>query len=185
MGYNTGTIIPSPTAIEPQASWVALDPDEKRERLLEAATEAGIGVGSLYRCYRSKGDLIAAIVVQQMEELRAEVSSAHRAQDAGRALERTLRQLVDRQATNKLLRAALAATSDRREVRIAVGEVSLAWQELLDRARRQGSIRGDATVSDLRLIFAAAGAADEVERGGRGRMLELLLEAMRRAPGDG
>jgi AcrR family transcriptional regulator len=144
------------------------------------AQAAGIGVGSLYRLYGSKGDLIAAIVVQQMAALRAEVARASREEDAGEALERTLRQLVDRQATNELLRAALAATSDRRDVQLAVGELSLAWQELLDRARRQGSVRGDVTVGDLRLIFAAAGAADQVEQGGRERILELLLEAMRR-----
>jgi hypothetical protein len=36
----------------------------------------------------------------------------------------------------------------------------------------------DVTVSDLRLVFAAARAADEVEPGSRERMLELLLDAL-------
>jgi AcrR family transcriptional regulator len=188
-------MVPVETVKRPTA-WAGLDWDEKRERVLDVATgvftregleapmprvarAAGIGVGSLYRCYRSKEDLIAAIVVEQMDVLRAEVSSVHEDEDAGRALERSIRQIAERQASNKLVRAALAATSDRREVKLAVGEVSLAWQELLDRARGQGSVRGDATVTDLRLIFAAARAADEVEPGARERMLELMLDAMR------
>lgn len=188
-------MVPPSTTLEAPPSWGTLDLEEKRERVLDVAAElfiregldapmprvaetAGIGVGSLYRCYRAKEDLIASIVVRQMESLGVEVSAAHRDADAGRALERTIRHLVDRQATNKLLRAALALTSERPEVKVAVGQVSLAWQELLDRARRQGSIRSDATVADVRLIFAATGAADEIAPGGGGRMLELLLEAM-------
>ena len=186
----------SATTLETPADWTRLDPEDKRQRLLGVATElfildgldvampavanaAGVGIGSLYRVFPSKEELIAAMVVREMQRLRSEVSRAHEDEDAGAALERTIRHLVDRQATNKLLRAALAVTSDRREVRVAVGEVSLAWQELLDRARRQGSVRTDATVTDVRLVFAASAAADEIEPDGRRRMVDLLLEAMR------
>ena len=190
-------MVPADVAtLERASDWAQLEPEDKRQRLLDIATRlfilhgldvpmpavasaAGIGVGSLYRAFPSKEDLIAAIVVAQMDVLRAEVTKAHRDENAGEALDRTIRQLVDRQATNKLVRAALAATSERRDVQVARAEVSLAWQELLDRARSQGSIRSDSTVSDLRLIFAASAAADEVEAGARQRMVDLLLEAMR------
>jgi hypothetical protein len=63
---------------------------------------------------------------------------------------------------------------------MALGELSLAWQQLIDRAREDGTVRSDATVKDLRFVFAAARAADEVEPGGRDRILTLLLEALRR-----
>jgi hypothetical protein len=98
--------------------------------------------------------------------------------DAGAALEATLRRLVEWQTRNHLVRAALAATSDRLEVQAAIAEVSLEWQGLLDRARKQGRVRVDATVADLRLVFAATRAADEVDPGSRERMLELLLGAL-------
>jgi AcrR family transcriptional regulator len=191
-----------PQTLDPPVAWTGLDQDGKRRRLLDVATAvftregldtpietvadaAGVGVGSIYRCYASKRDLIAAIVVEQMEGLRAEVDAAHDEADAGAALERSIHRIVERQATNGLVRAALAATSDRREVQLAVGEVSLAWQALIDRARAQGSVRGDATVIDLRLLFAAARAADEVQPGARERVVALLLEALRGAPPRG
>jgi AcrR family transcriptional regulator len=194
-------MVPEATAERP-TGWAGLDPEEKRRRVVDVATgvftregleapmprvadATGIGVGSLYRAYGSKQDLIAAIVVEQMGILRAEVRAAHDEEDAFAALERSVRQIAERQASNELVRAALAATSDRRDVQLALGEVSLAWQELLDRARRQGRLRSDATVTDMRLIFAAARAADEVEAGARGRMLELLLEAMTPSESDG
>lgn len=190
-------MVPASTpTLERTYGWVRLHPTDKRQRLVDVATElfirkglqvpmvevasaAGVGTGSLYRAFPSKAELIAAIVVEQMERLRLEVAEAHHDQDAGAALERTIRHLVDRQATNQLLRAALAVISNRPEVRIAVGQVSLAWQELLDRARSQGSVRSDATVTDVRLIFAASAAADEVEDGARNRMVDLLLEALK------
>jgi AcrR family transcriptional regulator len=177
--------------------WGELDPDEKRQRVLDVAKDvftdqgldatmprvaaaAGIGVGSLYRCYGSKEDLVAALVIRQLRLLQAEVSVAAEHDDAWTALEQSVRRVAERQATNKLLRGALGLISDRRDVVMALGEVSLAWQQLIDRAREVGTVRSDATVKDLRFTFAAARAADEVEPGGSDRVLTLLLEALRR-----
>jgi AcrR family transcriptional regulator len=176
-------------------SWADLDSVAKRRRLLDAATTVfaergldapmpaiaqavGIGVGSLYRRYPSKEVLIGDLVTEQMHVVRAELQAVREQPDAGAALEETLRRLVEWQTRNHLVRAALAATSERLEVQAAVAEVSLEWQKLLDRARKQGRVRVDVTVSDLRLVFAAARAADEVEPGSRERMLELLLDAL-------
>ena len=192
-------MVPAPLTHQQPASapWAELEPDEKRERLLDAATDvftaqgldapmpriataAGIGIGSLYRCYASKEDLVAALLVHQLGFLREEVSEAGERTDAWTAIEGSVRRIAERQATNKLLSGSLGLTSERREVVAAVAEVSLAWQALIDRARDQGTLRSDATVKDLRLLFAAARAADEVEPGGRDRVVDLLLEALRR-----
>jgi AcrR family transcriptional regulator len=192
--YRTGMPVPAKTAAKPKA-WDRLDPEAKRARLLDVAADvftecglaapmpavaeaAGVGVGSLYRCYASKDDLIAAIVVRQMDAVRDEVRRAQDSPDPGEALRHTLEDLVEWQARNNLVRAALAATSDRVEVQAAVGDVTLAWQELIDRARKQGSLRTDATAGDVRLIFAATRAADELRPGGRERMFELLIDAI-------
>lgn len=195
-----GTMVPAPVTADtrsPAAPWAELEPEQKRERLLDAATEvfteqgldapmpsvaraAGIGIGSLYRGYGSKEDLIAALLVRQLGFLRDEVTEAGERSDAWPAIEDSVRRIAERQATNKLLSGALSLTSERREVVAAVAEVSLAWQALIDRARDQGTVRSDATVKDFRFLFAAARAADEVEPGGRDRVLDLLLEALRR-----
>jgi AcrR family transcriptional regulator len=188
-------MVPQLAERERESSWAGLDAEAKRRRLLEVATAvfaerglnapmpaiaeaAGIGVGSLYRRYPSKEVLIADIVTEQMHAVRVEIRAARKQPDAGAALEATLRRLVEWQAQKHLVRAALAATSERAEVQAAVGEVSLAWQELLDRARKDGRVRVDVTTQDLRLVFAATRAADEVEPGSRERMLELLLDSL-------
>ena len=191
-------MVPPPIATSPPgAPWGELEPDAKRRRLLDAATEvftehgleapmprvasaAGIGIGSLYRSYGSKEDLVAALLIHQLRLLREEVLAAGQRGDAWSAIEGCVRRIAERQATNKLLSGALGLTSERRDVVVAVGEVSLAWQKLIDRAREDGTTRSDATVKDLRFVFAAARAADEVEPGGRDRVLDLLLEALRK-----
>jgi AcrR family transcriptional regulator len=192
-------MVPPTYATSPSlaAPWGELDPDEKRQRVLDVAKDvfteqgldatmprvaaaAGVGVGSLYRCYRSKEDLVAALVIRQLRLLQAEVSVAAEHEDAWTALEQSVRRIAERQATNKLLRGALALISERRDVVMALGELSLAWQQLIDRAREDGTVRNDATVKDLRFAFAAARAADEVEPGGSDRILTLFLEALRR-----
>lgn len=179
------------------APWGELDADEKRRRLLDVAKDvfteqgldatmpriaaaAGVGVGSLYRCYGSKEDLVAALVIRQLRLLQAEVSASAEQDEAWPAIEASVRRIAERQATNKLLSGALSSISERRDVVTALGELSLAWQQLIDRAREEGTVRSDATVKDLRFVFAAARAADEVDPGGRDRILTLLLEALRR-----
>ena len=178
------------------APWGELDADEKRQRLLDVAQDvftergleatmptiaaaAGVGVGSLYRSYGSKEDLVAALVIRQLRLLQAEIRAAGEQEPAWPAIERSVRTIADRQATNMLLRGALSLTSERSDVVTALGELSLAWQLLIDRARQEGAVRTDATVKDLRFLFAAARAADEVEAGGRDRVLDLMLEALR------
>jgi AcrR family transcriptional regulator len=178
-------------------SWSDLEPPEKREHLLDIATAvfteegleapmprvasaAGIGIGSLYRSYASKHDLVAALLLRQLGLLRQEVQDAAEHRDAWGAIETSVRRIAERQATNKLLSEALGLTSERRDVAAALAEVSLAWQGLIDRARADETVRSDATVKDIRLLFAAARAADEVEPGGRERILDLLLKALSR-----
>jgi AcrR family transcriptional regulator len=192
-------MVPPGIATSPSsaAPWGELDADEKRQRLLDVAKDvftdqglgatmptiavaAGVGVGSLYRSYGSKEDLVAALVIRQLRLLQAEVAAADQQGEAWPAIEHSVRRIADRQATNMLLRGALSLISERRDAVMALGELSLAWQQLIDRARDEGTVRSDATVKDLRFIFAAARAADEVESGGRDRVLDLMLEALRR-----
>ena len=88
---------------------------------------------------------------------------------------------LDHMITNQRRESARFGASDAiRGVNRPFAEVSLAWQELIDRAREDGTVRSDATVKDLRFLFASARAADEVAPGGSDRVVELLLEALRK-----
>jgi AcrR family transcriptional regulator len=118
----------------------------------EIADAAGVGRGTLFRNFRSKEALIAAIVAMRIRE----------AIDAGRALLEDepdgaeivfsyVAEIVERQQEN---RALLQAVTD--EMLLGVPELAAVHADLhdllddmLELGRRAGSIRAEATVEDL------------------------------------
>jgi AcrR family transcriptional regulator len=181
--------------------WSALDAHAKRERLLRAAGEvfardglhapmpaiaaaAGAGVGSVYRQFPSKHDLLAALVVERLEESRrgAEAALAG-AGERWSALTGLLWTLAERQSSDDVLGEAMATVSEHPAVVEALGATIVALEALLAAARAEGRLRADATTLDLRLLFAATRAAGQLEAGAWRRMLELGIDSLRAPDG--
>jgi AcrR family transcriptional regulator len=106
----------------------------------EIADAAGVGRGTLFRNFRSKEALIAAIVAMRIQEPDgAEVVFAYVAE------------MVERQQEN---RALLQAVTD--EMLLGVPELAAVHadlhdllEDMLELGRRAGSVRAEATVEDL------------------------------------
>ncbi|HEV2924516.1 MAG TPA: TetR family transcriptional regulator [Solirubrobacteraceae bacterium] len=185
--------IPSP---ESTAGWANLDPEEKRRRLLRAAGEvfardgldapmpaiaaaAGAGIGSVYRQFRSKRDLLAALVVERLTDVEDGAKDAlASAVGPWAALTAFLWKLAERQAGDHVFAEAMATVSEDPAVRRALESTTETLERLLGAARAEGRLRADATTLDLRLLFAATRAASELESGAWRRMLELGIDAL-------
>jgi AcrR family transcriptional regulator len=193
--------IPVLEQVDAASGWASLDAQEKRARLLLAAGEvfaregldapmpavaaaAGAGVGSVYRQFPSKRDLLAALVVERLQESErgAEAALASR-QDRWSALTGLLWTLAERQAGDDVLGEAMATVSEHPDVLAALEATVISLERLLAAARAEGRLRADATTLDLRLLFAATRAAAQLEAGAWRRMLELGIDALR-APGS-
>ncbi|MFZ0041856.1 MAG: TetR/AcrR family transcriptional regulator [Solirubrobacteraceae bacterium] len=195
-------IIPLPgtepvlTLRETQCGWASLEPEAKHERLLTAAFEvfardgidapmsdvanaAGAGVASVYRCFSSKHELLAALVVRRMDQI-VEVAKESEAREGDRwsALVEMLRELVEHQSGDTVLGAARMAVADHPDVIASTARATAAMDRLLAAARVEGRLRPDASALDLRLVFAATRAAKQVEPEHWPRMLELLIDAL-------
>jgi AcrR family transcriptional regulator len=176
--------------------WPELDAAAKRDRLLGASREvfardgidapmpavaaaAGIGVGSIYRQFPSKLDLLSALVIEHMKEVTA-VAAAAPAGPAGSwaALVELIWHFAARQAEDDVVAEALSCVLVNPDVEAARAQTNEALARLLDAARAEGRLRDDATVVDLRIIFAAARAAEKVEPGGWRRMIELGIDSL-------
>jgi AcrR family transcriptional regulator len=187
---------------EERREWTRLQPEAKRARLLEAATEvfardgldapmsvvadaAGAGVASVYRVFPSKRELLAALVIRRMDQIAAAARDAY-AQPGDRwsALTGMLRSLVSAQRADPVIGDARALVADDPEVAAAVARSSEAQERLLAAARAEGRLRADATTLDLRLLFAATRAARRIEPDQWPRMLELMIDALEARPGD-
>jgi AcrR family transcriptional regulator len=184
--------IPAPTTV----CWSELDAGDKRARLLRAAGEvfasdglsapvpaiaaaAGAGVGSVYRQFPSKHDLVAALVVERLREARADARAALASPDgAWPALIALLWTLAARQASDVVLGEAMATVSEHSSVQEALAQTTEALGRLLAAAQAEGRLRADATTLDLRLLFAATRAAAQLEPQAWRRMLELGIDAL-------
>ncbi len=177
--------------------WSELGPDAKRERLLSAAGEvfaregldapmpavaaaAGAGIGSVYRQFPSKRDLLAALVIERHCRVARDADAAL-ADAAGpwAGLTAMIRSLAERQASDDVLAEAMVTVSDLPEVQEAIAVTMRALEVLLDAAKAEGRLRADANAMDLRLLFAATRAARRLEADAWQRMLELGIDALR------
>lgn len=177
-----------------EKAWTGLDTEGKRRCLLHAAGEvfardgldapmpavaaaAGAGVASVYRQFPSKPDLLAALVVERLEEVEADALAALQGDRSPReALSGLLRAYVERQAEDDLVGEAMACVSSHPDVERALADTTAALEALLAAAKSEG-LRRDATTLDLRLLFAATRAAKKLDAGAADRVLALWLDA--------
>ncbi|GAA4436154.1 TetR/AcrR family transcriptional regulator [Phytohabitans houttuyneae] len=145
------------------------------------AARAGVGMGSLYRRYPSKVDLMRAICTTSMERSMAEADAALAEEpDGWSALTRYMRRCVDLRVGSL---ARLAGTFPATEEMFALAERGhKVIDEIVGRARAEGTLRADVTSADIVLTISEM----SVLPGGpyRHRWLALVLDGLR-APGAG
>jgi AcrR family transcriptional regulator len=190
--------MPIPASATTTACWSELSAEDKRSRLLAAAgevfardgldapmpaiaTAACAGIGSVYRQFPSKHDLLAALVIERLKEVRDNVDSALTGTTEGpwAALTDLLWTLVERQSGDDVLSEAIATVSSNPAVQEARATTVTAMGRLLAAAQAEGRARADATTLDLQLLFAATAAAAQLSPGAWRRMLELGIDALR------
>lgn len=180
-----------------ECAWAELSGDGKRARLLAAAREvfardglaapmpaiaaaAGAGVGSVYRQFPAKDDIVAALVLERLGEFVAALDDAVPTDDPWADVEAIVRiGLALRDGGDDVLTEAIAATGEREDVQAARARSGAAMTTVLDRARAAGVLRADATADDLRLLFAAVRGGDAYTPDGGSRVATLILAGLR------
>jgi AcrR family transcriptional regulator len=165
-----------------------------RERGLEVgvaeiAQRAGVGRGTLFRNFPTKQDLVAAIVIDRMNEAAEDLRGLVDAPDAGEALWGFLEEMVGRQQLDRCLFDAVEDTflaND--EIRAAHAEIVGGIEELLTRAKDAGAVRADVGAMDVLLllkgVFEAASAFASSEPGMVARQLDLVRAAISAGAAD-
>ena len=143
----------------------------------EIARAAGVAVGTLYRHFPNKTDLLAAVVNEYVEALADDAQDAWARVEAGRSdaaqellgfLERAL-EMISRSHAAKTVARALGAEVEYAEPETRATE---ALGRLIEEGRASGRLRSDLTVSDLYvlMVFFPGDGSLEVRR----RWLELI-----------
>lgn len=143
----------------------------------EIARVAGVAVGTLYRHFPNKADLLAAVVNEYVEALADDAQSAWERVEAGWSdadqellgfLERAL-EMIARSHAAKSVARALGAEVEYAEPETRATE---ALERLIEAGRSSGRLRRDLTVSDLYIlmVFYPGEGSAEIRR----RWLELI-----------
>jgi AcrR family transcriptional regulator len=150
----------------------------------EVARRAGVGVGTAYRRFRNRDDLIAALFEERLDEFMALVEAGLADEDPWRGLTSFLEGSMALQAEDRGFKELLHQSDEsrarmqefRRHVRPLVAE-------LVRRARDAGALRADVVEDDVMLLSLMTGAVIDfshaVEPQLWRRALGLLLDGLR------
>ena len=151
--------------------------------LEEIARRAGVGIGTLYRHFPTRGALLAAVYRREVEQLSAAADRLLAEKPPVEALELWFEELIAYMTTKRVVGPALRADSGEGAQVFATGGPSLrqSFARLIRAAAEAGEIRADLGEEDLqRLLVGFAHGYDQPgwETGAR-RMLSIMLAGLR------
>ena len=121
--------------------------------LNDIAHHAGVGVGTVYRRFPDKSQLIEELFEQRLEDLVALASRGLEEPDAWHGLKSFLRGALELQANDRGVKDLITASTDGlgrvAEIRSRLLPIGV---ELVRRAREAGQVRSDIDAQDLPII---------------------------------
>ncbi len=143
----------------------------------DVSQRAGVGVGTLYRCFGSRAGLVEALYEDAVAQVQSQAAVLIEHEDPWEALARWCGAYVEVLTTKRSILSELAPLMERdpelfeRQRRLAI----LNLDALLKRARGAGVVRADVEAVDVIALLNAVmrGSAES------GRMLEIVLAGIR------
>ncbi|MFF1448416.1 TetR/AcrR family transcriptional regulator [Streptomyces sp. NPDC058274] len=162
-----------------------------RERGVEAslsdiAAHAGLGLGTVYRRFSSKAELVDALFDDMVGTLAGVAEEGLADPDAWRGLVTSLEKACEVQAFDRGLREVMmgAGESPERQA-LVLARITPVMHALITRAQEQGALRADISPVDIPMIQLMLAAV--TDRTGQPdlwrRYLRLLLDGLRAQPG--
>jgi AcrR family transcriptional regulator len=176
------------------------DARRNRERLLESACElfartgievsveeiarcAGLGVGTVYRHFATKEELIDAVLENSYAELVSVAEAAAAEKDAWAGFTSFLEQTLTLYAANRALKDVIGRAHLSARAEAMRDRMQPLLRRLVKRAHEQGELRQDFTPADLAiLLWAVFGVVERTEAVAPGhwrRFLGLVLDGLR------
>ena len=148
----------------------------------EIASKAGVGVGTLYRHFPNRSDLIVAVFHQEVDACAEAAPELAAQYPPSEALARWMQRLVNFVSTKRGLSAALHTGDPAYEPLPIYFDRRLrpALQNLLDTAEKAGEIRPGADATEqLRAVSRLASAGPDHGSDNARRMVALLVDGLR------
>ena len=149
----------------------------------EIARGAGVGVGTVYRHFPTKDELVEALAGERFERLRDLAQEALADDDPWHAFEQFIRASAQIQTDDRSLSEVLTSrpeTMSRAAQRVGMLELV---EQVLSRAQKAGVLRKDADARDIPMIMCALAGTFRNPHADTDRYLGIVLDGLR-APGE-
>jgi AcrR family transcriptional regulator len=154
----------------------------------DVAKAAKLGVGTVYRHFPTKDDLIAALAAEHFERLAQKARECLETADAWEGISDFIRFSTQIQADDRGLCEVTGSRPDLMDTAARATELPDLCDRLVKRAQRSGTLRRDLAWQDIPMIACALGRSTYATVGpamGRWpRLVEIVLDGLR-APGSG
>ena len=153
----------------------------------DIARTAGVGVGTVYRHFPTKGDLIAALVTDRFRRLAERAEEALAQEDPWEAFCDLMRHSAELQVRDRALSEFLSSQPQLGQHEAVQSGLADLTEELIAKAQRAGGMRKDAVIEDVPTLICGlgavtAGAAGNMPELNWERYVEIMLDGLR-APG--
>jgi AcrR family transcriptional regulator len=127
------------------------------------ARRAGVGMGTLYRRFPTKSDLIDAILEDAVSEVCRTAESALEIDDAWEGFVTFLERVFELHMRNRGIKDVIASGKyDRRRLETARAQMRPLIAELTRRAQAQGTLRADFMPEDMPMLLWTGGRVEEL-----------------------
>jgi AcrR family transcriptional regulator len=152
--------------------------------LEEIARRAGVGIGTLYRHYPSRNDLLLAVFRDDIDAARSSAAALLESDDPGDAFATWLRGQLAAAGSCRALGASvmIQMLDDAPDKQSSCEALREAGAELLRRAQAAGAVRADANIDELlRMVSAIAIATEDAPDAGAqaDRLFTLVFDGIR------
>ena len=154
----------------------------------DIAKAAKVGVGTVYRHFPTKDDLVDALVAERFERIaeRGRIALEEANEDPWQAFCDYLRFGVELQANDRGLSQGFSSRTDVMQAHAESSGTIECSEKLLKLAQRSGDLRKDAEVEDVPMIICGLGHVTEAASAGRmapgmswERFLAIVLDGLR------
>jgi AcrR family transcriptional regulator len=122
----------------------------------EVARRAGVAIGTVFRHFPTKADLLRALLKRLLQQLTDDADALVAHGDPATALFAFFTRLVERTTANRTVVSLLAAEGIDVPITGALGSLTAAVQELLHRGQRAGAIRAEVRTDEVMALLVSA-----------------------------